>query len=77
MQLLKEPAFDVNVNYFSIEVEEWFAQTGQRLPDRGFNKNSQNIPDFVASALTIHFCKLSHSTATNMLLRYGECLASI
>jgi len=35
MQLLKEPAFYVNVNYFLIYAEEPFAQTVQRLPEQG------------------------------------------
>ena len=35
MQLLKESAFYVNVNYFLIQVEEPFAQIGQRLLEQG------------------------------------------
>jgi len=41
MQLLKESAFYVNVNYFLIQVEEPFAQIGQRLPEQGSGKSSR------------------------------------
>jgi len=41
MQLLKEPAFDVNVSYFLIFVEEPFAQIGQRLPEQGYGRSEQ------------------------------------
>ena len=34
MQLLKEPAFYVNVNNFLIWIEEPFVQIGQRLPEQ-------------------------------------------